>query len=116
MSAVITDIWFVADIELKELANKLGLTNINFDSGVCWQWLSGDLLDFKLDITQTSPLGDKNVRTRVFLFDKDLHFSAGFTDYLAEKLKALGITPIYFGRWVFIKDGQYEQCIVKVET
>ena len=33
MSAVITDIWFVADIGLKELANQLGLTNINFDSG-----------------------------------------------------------------------------------
>ena len=116
MRTVITDIWFYSKIEIRELAEKIGLTNINCDSGDCWRWLSGELLDFKLDITQTNTLEDVNARTRVFLFDKDLQFSAGFTDYLAEKLKALGITPVYLGRWVSVKDGQYEQIIVKVET
>ncbi|MCF7981768.1 MAG: hypothetical protein K9K86_07260 [Pseudomonadales bacterium] len=116
MSVVITDIWFVTEMDLQELASKLGLTNINFDSGDNWQWISGELLDFKLDITQTYPEGFNKAQTRVFLFDKDLHFSVGFTDFLAIKLKTFGISPIYFGRWLPITDHQYKQCIVKVET
>ena len=116
MRAVITDIWFVTEIELKELADKLGLINISYDAGGSWQWVSGDLLDFKLDMTRTNFADIKDAQTRVFLFDKDLHFSAGFTDYLAVKLKALGVAPIYFGRWITIKGSQYEQCIEKIIT
>lgn len=116
MREVITDIWFVSEIDLRELADKLGISSIHFDSGDSWEWISGKLLDFRLDMTRTHTEGVKKFQTRVFLFDEDIYFTEGFADYLAVKLKTIGISSIYFGRWVVVKGGEYKQIIVRKET
>lgn len=116
MSTAITDIWFVTETELVELANQLELANINFDSGDGWQWVSGDLLDFRLDIILSHLEETKNTQARIFLFDQNLHFSKGFTDFLTQKLKEIGVSPVYLGSWVFGENEQYQQNIMKVVT
>lgn len=112
----ITDIWFVSEIELQEIACKLGISSIHYDRGDSWEWVSGKLFDFQLDMTRIKTVGVKDIQIRMFLFDEDLYFSEGFTDYLAEKLKSIGISPIYFGRWVPIEGDRYKQVIIKKEA
>lgn len=116
MNEAITDIWFFSDVELPELTDHLELTELVCDSGADWSWASGKLLDFKLDIVRRCPAPSQPGQTRIFLFEKELPFSAGFIHHLVVRLRELGIAPIYCGSWLPDEQGGFKQQIVNVET
>ena len=116
MSDAITDIWFFSDVELPELTDHLELTDRVCDSGIDWGWVSGKLLDFKLDIVRRSPSESQPAQTRIFLFEKELPFSQHFIHHLVMRLRELGISPVYCGTWMPEKNGGFTQHIVSVET
>lgn len=118
MGQAITDIWFVTDIGITRLANSLNLTEINYDAGDDWEWISGKLLDFRIDITRFLLTGNHEAQTRIFLFEEEeckeqRQLSPCFIACLTEKLKVMGIAEIFCGTWVSNPQGEFEQHILK---
>lgn len=112
----VTDIWFVAEIEIEELAEKLGLSDIVVDAENYWEWATGELEGFKLDITRTHTVNPKETDTRIFLLGDNEQFSKELCDQLVRKLKTLNIAPIYLGIWIYKQGNEFEKIIEQTIT
>jgi hypothetical protein len=112
----ITDVWFVTKLDIEELAEKIGLSDIDADAENYWEWVTGSLIEFKLDITRTHTVPPEETETRIFLLEEKKQFTQELCDLIEERLKQLNIAPIHFGSWVYKQGNDFELCSVKTVT
>jgi prophage antirepressor-like protein len=110
----ITHVWFVTEMNLYNLAHKLGMVNIEEDAENFWEWVTGELMGVTLDITRTHTVPPTKTDTRIFLLDKNNYFPDELLDILTKKLKILQISPLYLGSVKYISGNDFESHPVKV--
>jgi hypothetical protein len=102
-SDLITDIWFRSGLSLPQIAEKLGLAEVDHDSENYWEWVIGNVRDVRIDITRTHTKRRASVDVRVFCLDL-IAFDSELKTALVQSLSAFVRGPICCGRWRYRTD------------
>ncbi len=106
------DIWFRSSLELEELGEAIGLTDISCDAENYWAWIIGDFVDVLVDITRTHTVPPGETDTRLFLYPGHDALAPALADELVSRLHALDISPVFVGQWVPEKGDEFKKLIL----
>jgi hypothetical protein len=112
MSSAITDIWFRSARSLEEIADALGLVEVNYDAEDYWEWMIGTFGDVKLDVTRTHTCPPQQTDTRIFQVGRGA-FGKDLIDGIVSRLSPVASAPISCGRWVYRSGNDYDVEIVQ---
>lgn len=97
----ITDIWFLTNLKLEDLADQLELEEIEYDYENMFEWVTGKFGKHDLNISRAhEDFVEKTKETTVFLqynYPPKKKFSEDLVQKLVSKLKTVNISPIYLG-------------------
>lgn len=110
---MITDLWFVAGASLEEIAAGVGLVEVDPDIENYWVWVIGTLPEapgLRIDITRTHtvPAGETNTRIFIWAGPPIVAFSDELVELLATRLRAMGITPVHAGQWIYRRGEEFD--------
>src|SRR4051812_31039075 len=96
----LSDMWFKTGLDLQDLGKKLGLLNVSYDYENVFEWVSGEVDGYHINISRTHLEPPSEVETNISLEHAtgekvDLH--PQLQNILLTKLKKIGVSPIYFG-------------------
>jgi hypothetical protein len=106
-ATTITDIWFRSPRSLEEIAAALGLSGVEVDGEDTWDWVIGDLLGVRLDVTRNHRKPAGQTETRIFRLDRAPFTPVERAEIAARLRQALDVQTTC-GRWVYRSGNDFD--------
>jgi hypothetical protein len=110
-SDTVTDVWFRSPIDLPEIVEALGVSDVSVDAEDYWEWAVGTLDGVQLDVTRTHRRPTASVDTRIFRLDNE-PMSNDLREILIGRLRSIARGRISWGRWVYLSGNDFDLQVV----